>query len=71
MQAYQLLHRSCLQGVIGLELLPPSAATAGATAAALMLLLRREHSDLGLLRAQLLEEVEVPFKRQCEAIAKV
>ena len=28
-------------------------------------------SDLGLLRAQLLEEVEAPYKAKCEAIAKV
>jgi hypothetical protein len=28
-------------------------------------------SDLSLLRAQLLEEVEAPFKRQCDTIAKV
>lgn len=28
-------------------------------------------SDLGLLRAQLLEEVEAPFKAKCDAIAKV
>lgn len=29
-----------------------------------------EPSDLGLLRAQLLEEVEAPYKAKCEAIAK-
>jgi hypothetical protein len=28
-------------------------------------------SDLGLLRAQLLEEVEAPYKAKCETIAKV